>query len=288
MNLSVGILYSARELILFVRSCAIKKDDVTHQFKSFLVAQTGPVVEVAQDCRWIGIGKAGEIIITRGGERLANCLKPELALRLQLRDFIATYHPAWSHLLVRGREEALKLLPSDIVQCFREAGLLDTWNDDILAWWDEIAGQARIDPGNAKNETGRKGEKLSLAFERTRTGREPTWVALDSSLCGYDIESTVSMRDDDLLHIEVKSTEMDISLASFHVTRNEWRVAEASKRYVFHLWQLAARTRLYIIKRDAIGSNIPDNNGDGSWESVEIPFLSVIGKPAYEVKDISC
>ena len=75
------------------------------------------------------------------------------------------------------------------------------------------------------------------------------------------------------LQIEVKASERPISFADFHVTRNEWEVAQTSERYVFHLWSLAAPgKRLAVLSPEQVASHIPTENGKGRWETVAIPF----------------
>jgi len=55
-----------------------------------------------------------------------------------MRDYIMAEKPAWGPLLPRGRRELKQYAPKDIVQVFREAGLMEMPpSDEVVKWWDE-------------------------------------------------------------------------------------------------------------------------------------------------------
>ena len=66
-----------------------------------------------------------------------------------------------------------------------------------------------------KSALGRKGEKLTLRYEKHRTLREPFWQSLDSNRVGYDIISVLNPGADTPLYIEVKSSEKEMSHAYY-------------------------------------------------------------------------
>ena len=80
------------------------------------------------------------------------------------------------------------------------------------------------------------------------------------------------------LNIEVKTSNSTWEVASFYISKNEWSVAKSSPNYVFHLWALIPKNKLYIVSKDVVETHIPSNNGEGTWESVEIPFSAVCQK----------
>ncbi|WP_394967535.1 protein NO VEIN domain-containing protein [Candidatus Allofournierella merdipullorum] len=94
-------------------------------------------------------------------------------------------------------------------------------------------------------------------------------------LAGYDVRSKISSDDHSALLIEVKTSTSSLEQAYFHVTSHEWKVAQTSLAYVFHLWCLSGKKRLLaIISPEDIFPYIPTNNLSGEWESAKIPFLS--------------
>ena len=115
-------------------------------------------------------------------------------------------------------------------------------------------------------------KKLTLTHERKRTQREPIWQGFESNLIGYDVLSVVDKRNNNLLLIEVKTSDTAQKLASFHISENEWQVSISSRNYIFHLWSLKPKPDLIIISPDQLEPHIPNNNGEGKWESAIIPF----------------
>ena len=118
----------------------------------------------------------------------------ENALRIQVQHLIEAYKPSWLPLLTKGRAEALRFLPEDVVQCLREADLTTSYADDVILWWDKTCKISRRTGKDEKVDVGRRGEKLSISYERRRTSREPIWKGFDSNLAGYDILSVVDSR----------------------------------------------------------------------------------------------
>ena len=138
-----------------------------------------------------------------------------------------------------------------------------------------LAARARGKTSARLNDIGRVGERLTLQYEHTRTGRNPRWVAIDNNADGYDILSVVGPEDLELLSIEVKTTTLG-QRGSFFLTRNEWDRAIESAAHVFHLWNLIAPQQpvLSVVSREQMSGHVPNDSGDGTWEQVEIPYRS--------------
>ena len=56
-------------------------------------------------------------------------------------------------------------------QCFKEAGLADGYGEDVVAWWDRLAGRFRGAKDYQYTEIGRRGERLSFDHEYSWTAR---------------------------------------------------------------------------------------------------------------------
>ena len=272
MAFSVGILYSAKQLLDFARHAPVRAAEFPHLFDRFGVASAEHVLQVAQDGNWIRVSSDGRILLTPAGEEIAAASEPDAALRLQLRHLILGLRPSWSALLCRGRAEATRYMPADVVQCFQEAGLLDAVTDDIVEWWDSLSLAARGMLQDAALDTGRRGERLSIEYERKRTGRDPHWQAIESNRSGFDLLSVVSRTDNRPLRIEVKASEAKPANAEFFITRNEWSVAETSKSYLFHLWTLRPSPRLFVLKPSRLSRHLPVDKGQGQWQEAKVPF----------------
>lgn len=268
----VGVLYSAQEFLEFVNSTPNIGVRFPDHFKVFSVASPTAIIEVSQKCEWVKLNMTGGLEVTDKGRQILNCNQAEIALRVQVGHLIESVLPPWIPLLSRGRLEAEKYLPLDSAQCMREAGLFGDLSDDIINWWDTYSKVSRRSIKDTKLQVGRKGEKMSLQYERDRTRREPRWEAMESNLSGFDILSTVSEDDPTLLRIEVKTSNSTLETATFYVTKNEWQVATTAKQYLFHLWTLQPKPSLIKAEVAQVANHIPTNQCDGEWENVSIPF----------------
>ncbi len=274
---SVGILYSAADLLEFVDAVPVARDTFPLDFPTFKVADSRAVLDLVQRANWVSLALDGELHLTAAGREILKGTSTVDRLRCQLRDIITIEQPAWASLIPRGREEATRYLGGDIRQCFEEANLLDGYTDEIVGWWDGLATAARGKRADQTLEIGRRGEKLSLAHERHRTGREPTWQSVESNLSGYDILSQVSEDDETPLRIEVKASVGRHTAAEVHITRNEWDVASISGSYQFHLWLLAPEPKLAVVDAQQMAQHIPVDSGKGVWEITRVPFMAFFG-----------
>ena len=100
----------------------------------------------------------------------------------------------------------MRYFSAEVKQCFSEAYLLEGYEYDVIEWWDKLATATKGYSEDIRLELGRKGEKLSIEFEKARTGLMPTWQAIDSNFSGYDILSQINSENPTPLRIEVKAT----------------------------------------------------------------------------------
>lgn len=272
MTLSVGVLYDAVDFLKLVRESSLTKNEFKNSFPTVRVASGQQVLDLAQRVNWIRLSEDGVLELTNSGIVIEACKSPIETLRMQLKDFVFSVRPPWASLIPKGRTETLKYLDSDVAQCFREAGLLSSIDDNVIQWWDTLAKVARGREIDTSVHLGRAGERLSLAFELERTNSTPAWQSVESNLAGYDLLSRVSQTDSSRLRIEVKASGNTVSYATLHLSRNEWNVACSEGNHVFHLWLLDPSPQLRILEQEEIGCHVPRDVGEGEWESVEIPF----------------
>jgi hypothetical protein len=271
MSFSVGILYSAQEFTAYVLDKTLAVEDFESTFKRFSLARPEDILEVATRCNWIDVHPDGICRVTEKGR---NILKDtvEESLRSQICDLIFAEQPPWAAKIPNGREEAARFFPDEVSQCFKEAGLLNEWDDKIIDWWDQLAIATRSAKSVLSLITGRKAEKLTIEHEAKRTGVQPHWQSIESNFSGYDILSQVDNLDSTPRKIEVKGTTLSIKEAFFTLSRNEWETAETSQYYTFHLWSLKGNPFLIEVTFDQMKKHIPENRGNGKWETTRIPF----------------
>jgi hypothetical protein len=251
---------------------------ISVEFSRIGVMPSARVVELAQSLNWLQTGADGSAVVTVGGERIMSFGSYDGRIRQALLDYIDIMHPPWIQNATFGRARVLSFAGSDIAQVFVEAGLAHGFDDEIVAFWDEIAARARGQRGARLTGIGRAGERLTIAHERERTGREPKWISVESNEDGYDVLSVTSREDERLLSIEVKATAVGMS-GSFHLTANEWDRAVFSDIHAFHLWDISRPVpRLAVLFKAEVDPHVPANRGEGAWESVEIPFRAFADK----------
>jgi hypothetical protein len=272
MSFSVGILYSSQRLLKLVHENILTLSQLQDQFKKFYVASSKYVIDLCKTCGWIEINSDGYLQVTRKGQEVLLSDSVVGMLRLQLKHYIYTTKPSWSRVLHYGRKEAFQYFPNEVKQCFEEAELLSNYDDSTINWWDTLGAFSRRGIEEQKISIGRKGEHLSIEFERKRVGLTPIWKSIDSNFVGYDILSKVSIDDASNLNIEVKTTSGNSDKIIFYITENEWNVATMSENYVFHIWSLHKEPVLYILEPEFVGNSIPLNRGSGIWENVRIEF----------------
>jgi hypothetical protein len=271
MSFSVGILYSAQEFTSYVSNNVVGVDEFKSAFKKFSLARPEDILDVAVKCNWIDFHPDGICRITQKGKTLL-LAEADKILRLQICDLIDVDQPAWAAKIPNGRQEAIKFFPDEVHQCFKEAGLLQGWDEDIIDWWDKLSIATRSHKSITNLLTGRRAEKLTIDHETKRLGIAPHWQSIESNFSGYDILSKSEKGSATNRMIEVKGSTLPKNQAFCFVTRHEWRTAELSKDYRFHLWCLRGAPYLIDVTMDQMKLHIPQDNGDGVWETTKIYF----------------
>lgn len=229
-------------------------------------------LSLAEDLAWLCINETGQLRLSAGGLKVYNADGYEAALRRILLHYVETQKPDWLQNAVYGRSRVLNFCPVGVRQVFVEAGLTGAPNDEVVEFWDWLAGIARGLQKDHLLNIGRAGERLTLIHEEARTGVKPRWVAVDSNQDGYDVLSVKAADDGAFLSIEVKASRGGIG-ALLHLTRHEWEIALDRPLHIFHLWDLScAPPRLAIVGMDELSPHIPADAGSGCWKDVEVPF----------------
>lgn len=273
--LSPGVAFGCVELLGVVSRNSVTPGGVL----SLSLGSVSPrdILEATIELRWLVISETGFLELAPNGESALSASNDRTRLRKLILDHIDVQNPPWLQLASAGRRELLLQAPSGTRQVLVEAGLAYDDDPETVSFWDTLAARARGMRNALLTETGRVGERLSIAYEKTRTGREPKWIALDSNYDGYDVLSRVSSEDQRRLTIEVKASTQAHLSGAFHLTRNEWCLAEDSINHVFHLWNLGGDTpQLAVLSVDQLAAHVPDDCGEGAWESVRIPFSSFV------------
>ena len=239
-------------------------------------------LDFATQCEWIAFDKDSSYQITSYGENIlqkfdGSTIQQDL-YRDILKGYISVCKPIWAKRIPLGRKESYDFMTEEEQLCFFKSGLMNTpLSEDVVLWWDAIAEKEDLNKKNNKTKTGRKGEFLTIQYERNRTKKEPAWVSIESNLAHYDILSQVSDTDSNNILIEVKASTQSLSFAQFNITNDEWIFASEPcniSRYYIYLWLIGAPNKLAIIPYKEIVNNIPSNSGLGKWQEVSIPFIA--------------
>ncbi|MFT3681247.1 MAG: DUF3883 domain-containing protein [Ferruginibacter sp.] len=271
---SVSLLYSAHDFLKLIPESGMTPSYFKSHFNTFKYSTAEKILDVSFKCGWSKLTKDGIIVLSERGKHVST-VDYKSALLFQLEDLILNFNPVWGSILLKGRSDAKNFLPLDVAQCFKESGLFDELNEEIIKFWDKLALAYRNYSQKRMTEIGRTGEKLSYEYEWRRTGHKPIWQAVESNLAGFDILSVADATSQTSLQIEVKATTSEINYAKIHITRNEWDTAINSRNFIFHLWQIE-KEQLFEVSVLDVAKHIPTDNGDGEWESVEIPFKVLI------------
>lgn len=270
---SPGLAQGCFDLLGIASRNTLTFDEIHSSFAFFGSIPVSKVVETTQGLRWIRANDDGTVGVTSSGSQLLGVVGYEPMLRRALLDYIDIMHPPWVQNASFGRSRVLSFAGSEIAQVFVEAGLAHGTQEDVVAFWDELAARARGQKTDRLTSIGRHGERLSLAYEENRTGQKPQWVAIDNNADGYDLLSVVESDNLRQLSIEVKTSTLGLS-GVFHLTRNEWERALEGIKHVFHLWDARANVvpSLAVVEPQEMQAHIPRDLGSGNWESVAIPF----------------
>jgi hypothetical protein len=215
-----------------------------------------------------------------GWEVFSAELDDPAAVRATLTALMVVTDPDWSRQADRGRERALNGLDDDAVQCFRLGGLLDV-TEQAIEWWLGAARWRRARRDERKRAAGLDAERRSLELEKRRldgTGLTVSWVAVEDSTAGYDIQTWREANDhvfdkptsDGRLwrrhYVEVKSA---LAGEEVFITRGEWDFAAAhSESWTLQVWRKVDTPS--EIPVDRLAPHVPVDNGRGRWESFRV------------------
>lgn len=270
---SIGTLYAIQDLFDHLEAHSIAETDFLEGFSKYGSSTARDVYDTATRLSWICTADSGQLVPTAIGRAAHQGIDRPTKLRYQLANIIESTRPAWGGLLPNGRKEAKAGLPDEIRQCFEEALLLGEASDDVIEWWDRLAGIMREVSQRQKMETGRKGERLSLRYEQERTECQPMWQAVETNYAGYDVLSVRAKGDSKALKIEVKASDRGFKNAAIFITEHEWITANQELgSYQFHIWILEPKPVLFIVPSTKVMAHTPNNQGKGRWRNTVIPI----------------
>jgi hypothetical protein len=271
---SPGVAQGCFELLGIASRSPLSIRQIITSFSYFSAIRSTEIAAFAQGTGWIRSSEDGLAALTPQGMRLLSMAGYEPMLRQALLDHIDSAKPPWVQCAAYGRSRVMSFAGSGVAQIMVEAGLANGYEDEVVAFWDELAARARGLRDASLSRIGREGEKLTIAYEEARTGQKPTWVAINSNSDGYDVLSIVGGGDTRSLSIEVKTTTQGLASA-FHLSRNEWEMAQERMAHLFHLWDAkSAPAKLAKVSVDEMSGHVPVDTGTGKWESVAIPFAA--------------
>lgn len=272
INLSPGIAYGCFNLLGLVDRHPMPFERMRAELPRHDKVEVGHLIELCQELSWVRANDIGVAVLTPRGARLAATEGDPAKLRLALLDYVEVLSPPWVKLAIDGRKRLLTFAPRGVAQCLVEAELATGYADQIVSFWDQLAAMGRGLRGAELSEIGRQGERLSLAYERRRTGHEPKWRSVESNADGYDVLSVADREDSRPVQIEVKASRVGLR-GSMHLTRNEWEATELMPLHRFHLWDVSSEPpTLAVVPRAEVARHVPVDQNSGMWQTVEVPF----------------
>jgi hypothetical protein len=271
-GLSPGIAYGCFNLLGMVDRHAMPFARMQTELPRRGKVDNTKLIELCQELSWLKSNDDGIAVLTARGARLAAAKGDPSKLRLGLLDYVEILAPPWVKLAIDGRKRLLTFAPVGVSQCMVEAGLATGYAEPVISFWDQLAAIGRGLRGAELTEIGRHGERLSLAYERRRTGSEPKWRSVESNSDGYDLLSVADRNDMRPVQIEVKASRRGMH-GAIHLTRNEWDATQSMPLHRFHLWDLSTpHPSLAVLERAVIAGHVPADHAEGAWKIAEIPF----------------
>jgi hypothetical protein len=273
ITLSPGVAYGCFNLLRIVDEHRLPLSRVSSEVPRFENLRTEDLLELCQRLNWIRTNDQGKAALAPAGGHILSIGSERQRLRQALIHYVEIERPDWLQLSMDGRSRCMKFGPTGVVQTISEAYLAEGYEPDVVAFWDLLAAIARGQRSAALSAIGRRGERLTLEFERRRTGRDPVWRSIESNSDGYDVLSVLSSAKLARVQIEVKTSTVGLR-GAMHLTRNEWDQTELMPNHRLHLWDLRdeARPRVAVILRTEVLKHVPLDTGSGRWKELEIPF----------------
>lgn len=273
ITLSPGVAYGCFNLLRIVAEHRIPFSRLSSEVPRFETLRTEDLLDVCQRLNWIRADDAGGAVLAPAANDILSLGSERQRLRCAIIHYVQIERPDWLQLSIDGRSRCMKFGPTGVVQTISEAYLAEGYEPDVVAFWDMLASIARGQRTTALNAIGRRGERLSLEFEKQRTGHEPQWRSIESNLDGYDVLSVVSAANHAPMQIEVKTSTVGVR-GTAHLTRNEWDQTELMPNHTMHLWDLRdeGRPRLAIVSRAEVAAHVPGDGKLGRWMECEVLF----------------
>ncbi len=294
MTITSGILNSAK---IFLEILVSSEGKATLGFKHDLV----PGISSAQTIHFLVsisiISIEGNIISLNTDLFSESTYQKDLSkflLKLYYENLDKPY-PFWLKVAQYGRKQLLNRLSDDledkdIKSCLKQADLLSELDDIGINWWQDLKEFSRNISNNTKIKIGRKGENLSMAYEKKRGINKPELKSIEDDSLGYDILSYTNPGNRDggpRLFIEVKTSEQSIDRSEASITRNEWNVAKSQDNYIFHLWDISneEKPKLALIKKDEMQKHESIDQGKGKYSGFNVPFIEF--KEKFQIQDFN-
>jgi len=234
------------------------------------------MVEAGQTSGLVSCSVDGVFSITASGHRVLAEQTSRTRFRRAVMELYTFTRPAWISLVPLGRQAVRAAVPPHDLQSLDESGLLADFDRETVAWWDALGGSIRSQQDQDRLAIGRDAERLSLGYEDWRTGTAPRWVAIESTLAGYDVLSQVSSANAATLMIEVKGSTRLLATAALILSRNEWETITSSSRAVLDAWLIMGHcASLRRTTVELLSPLIPLDQSDGKWQTVTIPYSAL-------------
>lgn len=271
--ISPGAASGCFDLLRMIREHGLQLSHVASQLPRHRTFRNEDLLELSVRLEWVRARDDGVAVLSPRGEVILETPTVSLKLRRALIDYVEIEKPQWTALVLDGRARFMTFAPVEFRQTVAEAYLAEGYDADVVAFWDLLAQIARGERAAALSQIGRRGERLTMDFEKLRTGRDPVWRAIESNSDGYDVMSVVAADNLAKRPIEVKASMQGMS-GTAHLTRNEWEQTELIRNHMFHFWDLSVdgRPLIAVLDRAEVAVHIPADTGSGKWKEVEIPF----------------
>jgi hypothetical protein len=203
-------------------------------------------------------------------------------LKASLFTILVARRPFWARASIFGRKRVRQLLNENEEQCLAAAGLLEReLAREALEWWDRLALAFQAAAADARLESGRAAEELTLDYENSRladefgTGFVAKWISPEDNTTGYDIESFAKHPSGNVAKLLIEVKGFRSSDRKFFITRREWWECTTTPfLYRFYIWDLNTR-QLAIFRKEDIEPHMPLERGAGQWTSVELSLDKV-------------
>lgn len=269
----VGFLYRMGDILEILETNPSTFSEIVLDFPKYGGVEIERILELSLRGGWIKTDNDGKLILTKHGHKFLMIRDPVCRLRSQIFKLVDILSPTWTVAMIQGRKAFAQYAPPEVAQCFRESGILESFDEEVITWWDKACARFREDRQVRNMEIGRKGERLSYAYEYNRTGEAPYWISIEYEGAGYDLKSKLSQEINEQLLIEVKTSNQPWESAKFYLSKYEWKILSSEPYSVLHLWSLATFPQKHsVIPIDDVAPHIPRNRGEGVWESIECPF----------------